>query len=283
MALLRLAKPPIVLAEMLAGLAGALVASPALPSLSVLGGLAFCLTTTAAGAAMANSLLEESSDRRMSRLASRSSAIVQAGHRTATGFALVLTIAGLATASICFSLLTLLLLAGALTAYVGLYTLLLKHRTPWSVLAGGIAGALPPLVGAAAVTGDLSWAVLLLALLIYIWQFPHFWLLALHHLGQYRLADIPVLPLTHGPTLTERLSLLTAILLIPITAFFSHAAHLAGPWPALLLLASVWFMATCRQALRPTGTPLAGYRASLVHMGLTLTAIVSARLLALLS
>ena len=108
-----------------------------------------------------------------------------------------------------------LALAGNLY-YVGLYTLWLKRRTPQNIVIGGGAGAFPPLVGWAAVTGSLSLMPLVLFALIYYWTPPHFWALALLKTKDYARASVPMLPVTHGADITRRFMLQYAVLLLAI-------------------------------------------------------------------
>ena len=95
-------------------------------------------------------------------------------------------------------------LAGAILFYVFVYTIWLKRRTPHNIVIGGAAGAFPPVIGWAAVTGDIALAPLALFALIFFWTPPHFWSLALYRSQDYARAGVPMLPVTHGRAVTKR-------------------------------------------------------------------------------
>lgn len=110
-----------------------------------------------------------------------------------------------------------LLLASTIVFYVGIYTIWLKPRTPQNIVIGGAAGAAPPLIGWAAVTGEVSVAALVLFAIIFFWTPPHFWALALYRRDDYIRARIPMLPVVAGTTATIRQMLAYAIILVPLS------------------------------------------------------------------
>jgi heme o synthase len=105
----------------------------------------------------------------------------------------------------------------AMVGYAGIYTLFLKRATPQNIVIGGLAGAMPPLLGWTAVTGHVDAPALLLVLIIYAWTPPHFWSLAIHRQADYAKANIPMLPVTHGLALTRLSILLYTCLMIAVT------------------------------------------------------------------
>jgi heme o synthase len=119
------------------------------------------------------------------------------------------------------------LLAFTIAFYVFVYTIWLKRRTAQNIVIGGAAGALPPVVGWAAVSGDLSLAPFALFALIFLWTPPHFWALALYRTGDYAKAGVPMLPVVAGPRATKRQMLLYTLLLWPC-ALAPYALGLAG-------------------------------------------------------
>ncbi|HZV81068.1 MAG TPA: protoheme IX farnesyltransferase [Geobacteraceae bacterium] len=272
-ALLLLAKPGIVLAELLAGLAGALLASPS-PAADRLLPALLCLAMASGGAAMANGLLDAEQDRKMPRLARRALALETAGKELVRITAALLHGGAAILAAIYFSPLILILLAAASLGYIGVYTGWLKRRTPWSVLAGGIPGALPPLIGAAAVSGTVPPPPLLLGVIVYVWQLPHFWFLALQCREQYHLAGIPVLPLVHGEGTTGLLIRLCSLALVPCAvAFSSSIGH--PPFIALFLpVSALIFSLFCHTCLCRTADYRRGFVASIAYMTLTLLAVI---------
>ena len=109
------------------------------------------------------------------------------------------------------------LLAAAILFYVFVYTILLKRRTPQNIVIGGAAGSFPPMIGWAAVTGDVSIAAIILFLIIFLWTPPHFWALAIYRNDDYKKAKIPMLPVTHGINNTKAQILIYTIILIAAT------------------------------------------------------------------
>src|SRR6185436_10052567 len=107
------------------------------------------------------------------------------------------------------------LLAFTILFYVFVYTMWLKRRTPQNIVIGGAAGAFPPMVAWAAVTGDVSWASASLVLPIFLWTPPHFWALALYRSGDYARAGVPMLPVVAGEAETRRQMLLYTLVLVP--------------------------------------------------------------------
>lgn len=275
-ALLLLSKPGIVLAEGVAGLAGMLLASRGL-DLSPAAAF-WCLLSiimAASGAAMINSILDAETDLRMLRLAPRSLALATAGRLPVLIIALLLMGGAFLLAGLFLNLLTLLLLAAACASYLLLYTGWLKRRSPWGVLAGAIPGALPPLIGAAAVAGSVAALPLLLGSVIFIWQLPHFWFLALEYGDQYRQAGIPVLPLTHGSELTKMLTLLSAVALLPVTLAFNLSGHFSPGFNLAISFAGILFPLLCCRCLRKAAEYRKGFGVSLAYLAILFAAIIA--------
>jgi protoheme IX farnesyltransferase len=277
-ALLLLSKPGIVLAEVVAGFAGIFLASRAFsPS------LAFCslltLLLAASGAAMVNCVLEAETDRLMPRLAARSRALETVGKGRVLTLALLLMGGAFLLATLFLNGLALLLLAAACSSYLLLYTRWLKRSSPWGVLAGAIPGALPPLIGAAAVSGSIAALPLLLGVIIFLWQLPHFWFLALRYRDQYQQAGIPVLALTHGSDLTKRLTLLSALALLPVTLAFLFLGTFSPGFAVITLLANILFPLCCYRYLFLTAEYRKGFIASLLYLTVILLAIMAESIL----
>jgi protoheme IX farnesyltransferase len=272
-ALLKLSKPGIVLAEVMTGLAGMLLAQPGQPVAVAGCPVLLAIAMAAAGAAMLNNILDAAADRRMLRLASRSHALQIAGSGRLLVIALLLMGCGMVLAALTAPPLALFLLAGGCLSYIWLYTAWLKRRSPWGVLAGCIPGALPPLIGAAAVSGTVSALPLLLALLVFIWQLPHFWLLALDCRDQYERAGIPVLPLTHGESFTRGLTLAASLLLLPVTLLLGHFGALSFGSRAVAGAAGILFPLLWANCLYRTHAYRQGFIASLVYLLLIIAAL----------
>jgi len=279
-ALLRLSKPGIVLAETVACLAGTLLASPGHIAFITLFWTLLSFIMAASGAAMANCLLEAEQDRRMPRLAERSRALDVAGKGLTLTVALMLIGGSIFISAICLNGLAALLLTAGVASYLFLYTCWLKRRSPWGVLSGGIPGALPPLVGCAASTGSICGAPLLMSLVIFIWQPPHFWFLALRYRNQYQQAGIPILPLTNGDRLTKCLIMFFAIALLPCTvALIGLNGFCSTGSAAAALFAGILFPLLCHRFLYRATDYLKGYFTSLACLGVILMAIIAESIL----
>lgn len=279
LALLALTKPGIVLAECAAGLAGMLLVTAGVPPTTPLFWCLLCLVLAASGAAMANCVLDAAADRQMPRLAYRSRALSCVGLGRALVLSLFLMgIAGL-LAALRLNTLTLVLLLTACVSYLLLYTCWLKRVTPWGVLAGAIPGALPPLIGAAALSGHLGARPLLLGGIIFIWQLPHFWFLALQYEEEYRQAGIPVLSVSHGRIVTKRLLLLSAAALLPANVFLAGLGNFSPAFLLVTLVAGGLFILGCYRCLYRHNDCRSGFIASLVYLGCLLIAIACETLL----
>jgi protoheme IX farnesyltransferase len=147
------------------------------------------------------------------------------------------------------------------------------------VLAGAIPGALPPLIGAAAISSNVAALPLLLAGIVFIWQLPHYWFLALQYREQYQQAGIPVLPLTHGSKLTKRLTLLSALALLPMTLAFLLLGTFSPGFTLVILLAGILFPLCCYRYLYVTAEYRKGFIVSLVYLTVILVAIMAETIL----
>ena len=170
--------------------------------------------------------------------------------------------------------------------YVFVYTVWLKRRTTQNIVIGGAAGAFPPAIGWAAVTGDIGIEATILFLLIFFWTPPHFWALALYRKDDYAAAGVPMLPVVHGTRETKRQMLLYTILLVPLSlapCFFGFAGwQVYGAVAAALsliflaLAIAVWRDESDRLAKRMFGYSifyLFGLFASLIADNFLMTAV----------
>jgi protoheme IX farnesyltransferase len=271
-ALWLLAKPGIVVAELVAALTGMLLVSPAMPSGATIFWLIISMVLAVGGAAMANGVMEAASDRLMPRLAARCLALERAGEKVVRTVAAAAMAMALILAATFLNFSTTLLLASAMVSYLCLYTARLKRTSPLAVLVGGIPGALPPLIGAAAVD-SLATPALLLAAVIYCWQLPHFWFLALQYHEQYQRAGVPVFPLRYGEQITRRLILASTALLAPLPLLFGvfaisyWACAVMAVWGMGLLACATW-------AVRRRKRYRLGFFASLGYLTLLLATLV---------
>ena len=149
-------------------------------------------------------------------------------------FALAVGGVGLALLYYKVNELTMWLTLGTFVGYAIIYTVILKPMTPQNIVIGGASGAMPPVLGWAAATGDVPFQALLLFLIIFAWTPPHFWALALYRKNEYAKAGVPMLPVTHGDGFTRLHVLLYTIILIAVT-LLPFATKMSG----VLYLASV--------------------------------------------
>jgi protoheme IX farnesyltransferase len=152
--------------------------------------------------------------------------------------------------------------------YVFVYTVWLKRRTPQNIVIGGAAGALPPVVGWASVTGDLSLAPIVLFMIIFMWTPPHFWSLALYRAQDYAAAGVPMLPVVAGPETTRRHILAYTAVLLPL-ALAPVALGFAGPlYGAIALALGAGFLALALRLWRDRTqrTAMRTFRFSIVYL-----------------
>src|SRR4051794_38805677 len=147
----------------------------------------------------------------------------------ALGFGCVLAVGSVVVMGLAVNWVAAELLALTIGFYVFVYTIWLKRRTPQNIVIGGAAGALPPLIGWAAVTGDIGWGAVALFAIIFFWTPPHFWALSLYRADEYAKAGVPMLPVVAGARETRRQMLLYTLMLWPAT-LAPWLLGLAGPF-----------------------------------------------------
>lgn len=230
---LELTKPKVVALMILTSVIGMLLATPGLPGWEVLlyGNLGIALL--AGAAAVVNHVVDQKIDTIMARTRKRPVATGKIAPLDALLFATGLAIAGMGILLWQVNALTAWLTLASLVGYAGIYTLFLKRMTPQNIVIGGLAGAMPPLLGWTAVTGQVDGHALLLVLIIFAWTPPHFWALAIHRKEEYAKAGIPMLPVTHGNRYTELHILLytlmlLAVSLLPFVTGMSGVIYLVG-------------------------------------------------------
>ena len=191
---------PRVMVLLLITMVGAMVwAEGGLPPVWLLGAALLGMGLTSGGASAINHALEPDLDIRMERTKERPVAAGRVEPRPAIIFGIALTIAGVLVLTFLTGqpLAAVMALAGNLF-YVLIYTMWLKRRTPQNIVIGGAAGAMPPLVGWAAVTGEIGWPALIMFGVIFLWTPPHFWALAIVKFDDYADAGVPMLPNVAG-------------------------------------------------------------------------------------
>lgn len=185
------------------------------------------IACVAGAAAAMNCLIEQGIDARMARTRGRPLPRGELAPREVAGFAAVLGGCGLLLLHQAVNPLTMWLTLATFVGYAVVYTIFLKPRTPQNIVIGGASGAMPPVLGWAAVTGEVSADALLLFLIIFAWTPPHFWALALYRTADYARAGLPMLPVTHGSEYTRLSVLLYTLILFGVT-LLPFATRMSG-------------------------------------------------------
>ena len=241
---LALCKPKVVLLIVFTAIVGMFLAVPGWPPLVEFVAGTLGIGLAASSAAAINHLLDQRIDAVMARTRNRPLPTGQLNVNQVLSFALVLAVVSMALLVGFVNTLTAVLTFFSLIGYAIVYTVWLKRATPQNIVIGGAAGAAPPVLGWAAVTGSVDHNALILFLIIYVWTPPHFWALAIHRRRDYAAVDIPMLPVTHGVHFTRWHIFYYTILLVIVTTLpfltgMSGALYLAGV--SVLNLGFLWY------------------------------------------
>lgn len=240
--LLEVTKPKVVLLLVFTAIVGMVLAVPGMVPIqeTVFGILGIGLAS--ASAAAINHVVDQHADAQMNRTSKRP---IPQGNLTSAKvlmFAAVLGIVAMVLLVVFVNVLTAVLTFLSLIGYACVYTMYLKRATPQNIVIGGVAGAMPPVLGWAAVTGEVTAEPLLLFLIVFIWTPPHFWALAIHRRDDYAKVGIPMLPVTHGNKYTRVQILLYTILLLIVT-IAPYLIQMSGLiYLAAALVLGGWFL-----------------------------------------
>lgn len=212
-----LCKPRVVALMLLTVIVGMHMAVPGWVDFALLVAAVTGIGCCAASAAAINHLVDKRIDALMARTQNRPVPRGRVSVKQALIFAGVLAGSGLLILTLFVNSLTAGLTFLTVIGYAGIYTGYLKRATPQNIVIGGLAGAAPPLLGWTAMTNQLDPQALLLVLIIFTWTPPHFWALAIYRFEDYKKAEIPMLPVTHGIAYTKLNILLYAILLLAVS------------------------------------------------------------------
>jgi protoheme IX farnesyltransferase len=237
---LALTKPRVVTLIVFTAVIGMFLAVPGVPPAHAVLFGTLGIALVAGAAAAVNCLVEQKIDAVMQRTRIRPLPRGQLTSRQTLVFAGVTGALGMWFLFRFVNPLTMWLTLATFVGYAVVYTVLLKPATPQNIVIGGASGAMPPVLGWAAVTGDVPPEALLLFLIIFIWTPPHFWSLALYRREDYRRAGLPMLPVTHGQRYTQLMIVLYTVVLFAAT-LMPYAIRMSGP---LYLLAAVALGAT---------------------------------------
>jgi len=241
---LELTKPRVVALIVFTAIIGMFLATPALPRWEKVVLASIGIWLAAGSAAALNHLLDRERDAVMVRTAARPLVTGELSPREVLIFALALGAASMVILAAFVNVLTAALTFASLIGYAVIYTVYLKRATPQNIVIGGAAGAAPPVLGWAAVTGEVHPYALLLFLIIFIWTPPHFWALAIFRRDDYSRAQVPMLPVTHGVEYTRwhvlyYTVLLLVVSLLPFVTGMTGLVYAAG---ALVLgIGFLWY------------------------------------------
>ncbi|MFC5742578.1 heme o synthase [Dyella tabacisoli] len=230
---LELTKPRVVALLVFCAIIGMFLAVPGIPPWRALVFGTIGIWMASASAAAFNHLIDQRIDKLMARTAHRPLATGHLTPRQVLLFALSLGVVSMLVLVLLVNALTALLTFGGLIGYAVVYTAYLKRATPQNIVIGGLAGAIPPVLGWTAVTGSLHPFALQLCLIIFVWTPPHFWALAIFRRDDYSRAQVPMLPVTHGVVYTRWHVLFYTILLVLVTLLptltgYSGLVYLGG-------------------------------------------------------
>ncbi|WP_348719843.1 heme o synthase [uncultured Alcanivorax sp.] len=216
---LALTKPGVVMLLMVTAVAGMFLATePAgMVPMNIFIPAFLGLTLAMMSSAAINQIMDQKIDAIMKRTEKRPLVAGKLSPKAAIAFAVLLAAASMVMLYFLVNPITAWLTLFGFVGYAFVYTLYLKRATPQNIVIGGIAGAIPPLLGWVAVTGEVHPYAWLLVLIIFVWTPPHFWALAIHRRDEYAKADIPMLPVTHGIPFTRESVLYYTILLFICT------------------------------------------------------------------
>jgi heme o synthase len=229
----QLTKPRVTALIVFTAIIGTFLAMPGMVPLQLLMAVIFGVGMVSGAAAAFNCLIEQEIDARMARTQRRPLPTGRVSSIQTSFFASILGSAGLVLLYFYVNALTMWLTLATFFGYAVIYTVFLKPSTPLNIVIGGASGAMPPILGWAAVTDSVTPEAMILFLIIFVWTPPHFWALALYRKAEYEKSGLPMLPVTHGEAFTQLHILyytiiLFAVTLIPYVMGMSGIIYLVG-------------------------------------------------------
>jgi protoheme IX farnesyltransferase len=271
-----LTKPRVVQLIVFCALIGMLLAKPGQPDWGLVAAATVGIWLVAGAAAAFNCLVEQRIDARMARTAWRPTARGELTNTQTLLFSGAMCSAGCALLYLQVNALTMWLTLATFVGYAVIYTVVLKPLTPQNIVIGGASGAMPPVLGWAAMRGDVGPEALILCLIIFLWTPPHFWALALYRAEEYRKSGLPMLPVTHGNEFT-RLHVLLYTLVLFAATLLPYLARFSG-WIYLVsaVLLGAGFIGYAWRLWRNYSDLLARqtFRFSIWHLSLLFTALL---------
>lgn len=213
----QLTKPRVTALIVFTAVIGTFLATPGMVSLPLLLAVTVGIGMVSGAAAAFNCLIEQEIDARMARTQGRPLPSGRVTSVETSIFASILGLTGLAILYFYVNALTMWLTLATFFGYAVIYTIFLKPSTPLNIVIGGASGAMPPILGWAAVTNSVTPEAMILFLIIFVWTPPHFWALALYRKAEYAKSGLPMLPVTHGDAFTLLHILLYTIILVAVS------------------------------------------------------------------
>jgi protoheme IX farnesyltransferase len=271
-----LTKPRVVQLIVFCALIGMLLAEPGWPDWRTVALASLGIWLVASAAAAFNCIVEQHIDARMLRTAWRPTAKGQLTNTQTLLFSGLLCAAGCGVLFATVNALTMWLTLATFVGYAIIYTVVLKPLTPQNIVIGGASGAMPPVLGWAAMRGDTGAEAWILFLIIFLWTPPHFWALALYRVEDYRRAGLPMLPVTHGQEFTRLQVFLYTLVLFASTLLPFIQGMSGGIYLAAALVLGVWFIVLAWKLWREYSDALARrtFRFSLWHLSLLFAALL---------
>ena len=264
----QLTKPKVVALLVLTAWVGMMLAQPGLPRFGLMIAATLGIGLLSAAAAAMNHIVDQRIDAQMARTYNRPVARGRLSTQQAVKFSLLLAGTGFLLLFIAVNPLTAWLTLASLFGYAVVYTMFLKRATPQNIVIGGLAGAMPPLLGWTAMTAEVHAHALLLVMIIFTWTPPHFWALAIHRRDDYAKVNMPMLPVTHGIEFTKSaIFLYTLVLflvcLLPYLVGMTGAVYLLGS--TVLNLGFIWYAWQLKFNAKPE-TAMATFKFSIWHL-----------------
>lgn len=264
----QLTKPKVVALLVLTAWVGMMLAQPGLPKFGLMVAATLGIGLLSAAAAAMNHIVDQRIDAQMARTYNRPVARGRLSTQQAVKFSLLLAGSGFLLLFIAVNPLTAWLTLASLFGYAVVYTMFLKRATPQNIVIGGLAGAMPPLLGWTAMTAEVHAHALLLVMIIFTWTPPHFWALAIHRRDDYAKVNMPMLPVTHGIEFTKSaIFLYTLVLflvcLLPYLVGMTGAVYLLGS--TVLNLGFIWYAWQLKFNAKPE-TAMATFKFSIWHL-----------------
>ncbi|KOO59379.1 protoheme IX farnesyltransferase [Rheinheimera sp. KL1] len=264
----QLTKPKVVALLVLTAWVGMMLAQPGLPKFGLMLAATLGIGLLSAAAAAMNHIVDQRIDAQMARTYNRPVARGRLSTQQAVKFSLLLAGTGFLLLFMAVNPLTAWLTLASLFGYAVVYTMFLKRATPQNIVIGGLAGAMPPLLGWTAMTAEVHAHALLLVMIIFTWTPPHFWALAIHRRDDYAKVNMPMLPVTHGIEFTKSaIFLYTLVLflvcLLPYLVGMTGAVYLVGS--TVLNLGFIWYAWQLKFNAKPE-TAMATFKFSIWHL-----------------